>query len=68
MSTNLKQQFNSLVQEKEEFKKRLRKIEEKLSFLEKYLKHAEDIEAARKEVKEGKLYTLEEVEKKLGLK
>ena len=64
MPINIKQQYNSIIQEKEEFKKRLKKIEQKLLFLEKYLKHTEDIKAARKE---KKLIPMEKVFRELGI-
>ncbi len=64
MSLNIKQQYNSIINEKEELKKRFKKIEQKLSYLEKYLKHVEDIKVARKE---KKLIPMEKVFRELDL-
>ena len=44
------------------------KNDHKLALLKKYMEHAKTVAKSREEIKAGKFYTLEEVEKKLGLK
>lgn len=64
MSLNIKQQYNSMINEKEELKERLQNLERRFSFLEKYLKYAADIKIARKQ---KKLIPIEKVFRELSI-
>lgn len=64
MPLNIKQQYDSIISEKEELKKRLRNFERRFSILEKYLKHVADIKIARKQ---KRLIPMEKVFRGLGI-
>lgn len=51
MDINIAGQYQNLVKEQEKLKKMAVKIDSRLMFLKKYLKHTEDIKVARKEKK-----------------
>ncbi len=61
-------QYKYIAKEQERIKKMIEKNDQRLLLFKKYLKHVEDIKISRKEVRAGKIYTLEEVEERLGLK
>ena len=67
MDLNIVGQYKSISKEQEKLRKMIEKNDRRLVLLKKYLQHVGDIKKSRAQIKAGKLYTLEEVEKKLGL-
>ena len=68
MNLNIAGQYKHIAQEQERLRKMIEKNDQRLSLLKKYMEHVEAIKRSRSEIRSGKLYTLDEVEKKLGLK
>jgi hypothetical protein len=64
MDTNIVGQYQNLVKEQEKIKKITARIDNRLLFLKKYLKHAKDIRLARKE---RKLILMEKVFRELDI-
>lgn len=68
MDLNIAGQYKYLAKEQAKIKRMVEKNDQELMLLKTYLQHVEEVKISRKEIKEGKVYTLEEVEKKLGFK
>lgn len=68
MELNIAGQYKHIAKEQARIKKMIEKNDQRLLLLKKYLKHVEDVKISRGELRAGKVYTLEEVEKRLGLK
>ena len=64
MDLNISGQYKSISKEQERIRKMIEKSDRKLLLLGKYLKHVEDIKAARKE---KKLIPMKEVFRELNL-
>ena len=68
MDLNIAGQYKYIAKEQERIRKMIEKNDQRLALLKTYLQHAEDVRKSRAEIKAGKFYTLDKVEKKLGLK
>ncbi|HEY4484306.1 MAG TPA: hypothetical protein VI978_01120 [Candidatus Paceibacterota bacterium] len=67
MNQVLSNQIKTVSREKDEIKKRLKKLDERFATLEKYAKHAKDIAFAREQIKRGEIIPQEKVLQDLGL-
>ncbi|MBI2057691.1 MAG: hypothetical protein HYT63_01775 [Candidatus Yanofskybacteria bacterium] len=67
MNQVLSNQIKTVSREKDEIKKRLKKLDEKFAMLEKYAKHAKDIAFAREQTKRGEAVPQEKVLHNLGI-
>ncbi len=68
MELNIVGQYKNVVREQVKLRRMIEKNDQRLALLKKYMEHVKTVARSREEIKAGKLYTLEEVEKKLGLK
>lgn len=67
MDLNIAGQYRYIAKEREKLKKIADKIDRKFLLVEKYFKHIKDIEHARKQIKEKKLISQEELFHELGI-
>jgi len=68
MQLDINGQYKNVVKEQAKLKRMIEKNDQRLALLKKYMEHVKTVAKSREEIRAGKFYTLEGVEKKLGFK
>ena len=67
MNLNITNQYQSLVREKEQLKKRVARFDRRFYVFQKYLRHIADIKKSREQIKKNQVISQEELFNKLGI-
>ncbi len=67
MQLDINGQYKNVIREQAKLRRMIEKNDQRLALLKIYMEHVKTVAKSREEIKSGKIYALEEVEKKLDL-